>query len=66
MPMRSLAAVAALLLVLHAPSVPVQGQGTRPKLVVFIVVDQMRGDYPERYAGLLEHGLKRLTTRREA
>ena len=63
MPMRSLAAAAALLLVLHAPSVPVQAQGARPKLVVFLVVDQMRGDYPERYAGLLEHGLKRLTTR---
>jgi len=34
----------------------------RPKLVVFIVVDQMRADYPVRYASLLRHGLKRLTT----
>ena len=34
----------------------------RPKLVVFIVVDQMRADYPVRYASLLQHGLKRLTT----
>src|SRR3954470_7262374 len=34
----------------------------KPKLVVFIVVDQMRADYPVRYASLLEHGLKRLTT----
>ena len=35
----------------------------KPKLVVFMVVDQLRGDYPVRYADLLEHGLKRLTTR---
>ena len=62
--MRLVAAAAALLLVLHAPAVPVQAQAAaRPKLVVFLVVDQMRGDYPERYAGLLERGLKRLTTR---
>jgi predicted AlkP superfamily pyrophosphatase or phosphodiesterase len=39
-----------------------QAQGSRPKLVVFIVVDQMRGDYPIRYAGLMQHGIKRLTT----
>ena len=26
--------------------------------VVFIVVDQMRADYPVRYAGLLQQGLK--------
>ena len=57
------AAVAALCLILRAPSAPVQAQGSRPKLVVFVVVDQMRGDYPVRYASLLEHGLKRLTTR---
>lgn len=35
----------------------------RPKLVVFMVVDQLRGDYLVRYANLFEHGLKRLTTR---
>ena len=34
----------------------------KPKLVVFIVVDQMRADYLVRYGGLLQHGLKRLTT----
>lgn len=39
-----------------------RGQAGKPKLVVFLVVDQMRGDYPVRYASLLEHGLKRLTT----
>jgi predicted AlkP superfamily pyrophosphatase or phosphodiesterase len=39
-----------------------RGQAGKPKLVVVIVVDQMRGDYPVRYASLLEHGLKRLTT----
>jgi predicted AlkP superfamily pyrophosphatase or phosphodiesterase len=57
------AAVAALFLILGSPSVSVEAQAARPKLVVFVVVDQMRGDYPVRYAGLLEHGLKRLTTR---
>jgi Type I phosphodiesterase / nucleotide pyrophosphatase len=33
----------------------------KPKLVVFIAVDQMRGDYPVRYAKLFQHGLVRLT-----
>lgn len=37
-------------------------QGARPKLVVLIAVDQMRGDYPERYASLMSKGIKRLTT----
>lgn len=31
-----------------------------PKLVVFIVVDQLRGDYLSQYDDLLKHGLKRL------
>ena len=39
-----------------------QAPSAKPKLIVLIAVDQMRGDYPVRYAGLLEHGLKRLTT----
>lgn len=34
----------------------------KPKLVVFLVVDQMRADYLVRYGKLLEHGLKRLTS----
>jgi len=35
----------------------------RPKLVVFITVDQMRADYPDRWAAQLSGGLKRLATR---
>lgn len=34
----------------------------RPKLVVLLVVDQMRGDYPIRYGSLLDKGLRRLIT----
>ena len=34
----------------------------RPKLVVFITVDQMRADYPDRWASQLSGGLKRLAT----
>ena len=42
---------------------PRQSSGqARPKLVVVLVVDQMRADYLVRYAGLYEKGLKRLTT----
>lgn len=59
---RTIAAVSALFVLFTAPAVPVQAQAPRPKLVVFLVVDQMRGDYPVRYAGLMEKGLKRLTT----
>jgi len=33
---------------------------TRPKLVVMIVVDQMRGDYVDRFRGQWQGGLKRL------
>ncbi len=35
----------------------------RPKLVVFITVDQMRADYPDRWASQLSGGLKRLATK---
>jgi predicted AlkP superfamily pyrophosphatase or phosphodiesterase len=42
---------------------PAQAQREKPRLVVVLVSDQMRGDYLERYGGLLEHGLKTLTTR---
>jgi hypothetical protein len=34
----------------------------RPKLVVFITVDQMRADYPDRWATQLSGGLRRLAT----
>ncbi len=39
-----------------------QAAPTKPKLVVLIAVDQMRGDYLVRYGDLLQKGLKRLTT----
>lgn len=32
----------------------------RPKLVVLVVVDQMRADYFERFDGILDHGFRRL------
>jgi predicted AlkP superfamily pyrophosphatase or phosphodiesterase len=51
-----------LLLSSYSTGAPAAVQAGRPKLVVFIVVDQMRADYPVRYGALLQHGLKRLTT----
>lgn len=51
-----------LTLLLLTPFVPLQGQPEQPKLVVVLVVDQMRADYLTRYGGLLAHGLKTLTT----
>ena len=36
----------------------------RPRLVVFITVDQMRADYADRWASQLSGGLKRLATDR--
>ena len=35
---------------------------TRPKLVVLLVVDQMRGDYVDKFRGQWTGGLKRLLT----
>ena len=56
-------AALAILLLLTVPAThPARAQEAKPKLVVFLVVDQLRGDYPVRYANLLQHGLKRLTT----
>src|SRR5215213_5560958 len=60
--MKKVAVCIALLLTLVPSAAPLTAQGGKPKLVVFIVVDQLRADYPVRYAGLLQHGLKRLTT----
>ena len=60
--MKKLVAVLSLLMTMLPVAAPVRAQAGKPKLVVFIVVDQMRADYPVRYAGLLQHGLKRLTT----
>jgi predicted AlkP superfamily pyrophosphatase or phosphodiesterase len=57
------AALALLLLLTFPVAHPIEAQAVKPKLVVFIVVDQFRGDYPVWYGQLFEHGLKRLTTR---
>ena len=56
-----------VLLLLLAGRVPVEGQPPArapraPKLVVLIAVDQLRGDYLERYGARFTGGLKRLTT----
>ena len=56
------AALAILLLLTFPATGAVRAQPAKPKLVVFIVADQLRGDYLVRYGKLLEHGLKRLTT----
>ena len=56
------AALAILLLLTFPATAPIRAQAAQPKLVVFIVVDQLRGDYLVRYGNLLEHGLKRLTS----
>ncbi len=42
-----------------APAKPVE-KAARPKLVVLIVVDQMRGDYVDKFQGQWSGGLKRL------
>jgi predicted AlkP superfamily pyrophosphatase or phosphodiesterase len=55
-------AVLVLSLVLSIPTAMASAQAARPKLVVVLVVDQMRADYLVRYAGFFEHGFKRLTT----
>ena len=59
-----------LALVLSALTVPAalhaqynKPDADRPRLVVFITVDQMRADYPDRWATQLTGGLKRLATR---
>lgn len=60
--MKKIGLAVILLATFHSTGAPMRAQAARPKLVVFIVVDQLRGDYPVRYGGLLQHGLKRLTT----
>jgi arylsulfatase A-like enzyme len=57
----SLSALALLAAGLALPSCdrpPVEGEG--PRLVVFLVVDQMRADYLDRYRPVLRHGIGRL------
>jgi predicted AlkP superfamily pyrophosphatase or phosphodiesterase len=43
-----------------APAAKVETQVVRPKLVVLIVVDQMRADYMDKFRGQWSGGLKRL------
>ena len=52
-------AVAAGLLASAAPA-PAQHAGARPTLLVLITIDQMRGDYLERFGPQLTGGLGRL------
>ena len=53
--------LAAALTLTAAGSRPAPPQGeSRPKLVVLLMVDQMRADYLDRYKSLYEHGLARL------
>lgn len=53
---------AACLAAVIAPKLPAQKVGveTKPTLVLVLTVDQMRGDYPARFATNLTGGLKRL------
>src|SRR5579871_5581182 len=44
----------------QAPAVAAARGGERPKLVVMIVVDQMRGDYVDKFLGQWSGGLRRL------
>ncbi len=46
---------------LHAAKSPAR-ENVRPKLVVLLVVDQMRGDYVDKFLGQWSGGLKRLVT----
>jgi predicted AlkP superfamily pyrophosphatase or phosphodiesterase len=59
---RFVSIAAAALAVALGPASRPAAQAAHPKLVVMIAVDQMRGDYPVRYASLMTKGLKRLTT----
>jgi hypothetical protein len=58
----------ALLLAATALSRPLGAQYTkpaaeRPRLLVFLTIDQMRADYPDRWARQLDGGLSRLATK---
>jgi len=63
--MKHIVRAAVLTILLLTPSAsPLDAQEQapgRPKLVVFVAVDQMRADYLVRYADLYQHGLKQLT-----
>jgi predicted AlkP superfamily pyrophosphatase or phosphodiesterase len=64
MSVRRFAFVTALTLavaVWAVPAPPVSAQAPRPKLIVLVVVDQMRADYLDRYKADLSAGFRRLT-----
>ena len=52
--------VASVLLGARVPAAANPGLAGRPKLVVLIVVDQMRADYLERFSADFQNGFKRL------
>ncbi len=62
--MRHITFAVALLLTARtfAPAPLAPAPAAKPKLVVIVVVDQMRADYLTRYASLYEKGFKRLST----
>src|SRR6266404_1627149 len=47
----------------HRVAKEAPAQNARPKLVVLLVVDQMRGDYVDKFRGQWTGGLKRLLTK---
>jgi predicted AlkP superfamily pyrophosphatase or phosphodiesterase len=55
-------ALALLIALLASPGLQAQPAATAPKLVVLISVDQMRGDYIDRFQQQWSSGLKRLVT----
>jgi arylsulfatase A-like enzyme len=59
---RKILAAACLAAVAAPDMLPAQapGKDTKPTLVVFLTIDQMRGDYPARFKKDLTGGLKRL------
>ena len=64
-PRFQLAALTSLAATLCTGPLPAQGTAhtaARPKLVVFLTIDQMRADYLDRWSGQLTGGLARLRT----
>ncbi|MGA8037190.1 MAG: alkaline phosphatase family protein [Candidatus Acidiferrales bacterium] len=59
---RVVSLLAAVVLAISAASFSVSAKQQRPKLVVILVVDQMRADYVERFSSTWHGGLHRLIT----
>src|SRR5688572_7670996 len=59
---RPIAALSVLLLLAAGPAANSQPATPAPKLVVIVVVDQLRFEYLERYSAFWTAGLKRLMT----